>query len=60
MTPAISDPKQAKVKRIQKGSAAEQLFRNQPTKSMGSIPSIGYYFDGCEYVFTDSRAKVRP
>lgn len=59
VTRAISNPKEAKATRIRRESAAEQLFHQQPTRLMGNIPSIGYYFEGCEYVFVDSHAKAR-
>lgn len=38
---------------------ARLLFRQMPTKKMGNLPSVGYYFEGCEYVFVDSDAKAR-
>jgi hypothetical protein len=38
--------------------AAKLMFRQLPTKKLGNLPGIGYFFEGCEYVFVDSDGKV--
>jgi hypothetical protein len=44
--------------RVNLDAATTAMFLKKPTTEM-KLPSLGYFFEGCEYVFLDSEAKAR-
>lgn len=47
------------LRRLTDNDGARTVFLRGSTKSMANLPSWGYYFEGAEYVFVDSKAKAR-